>query len=539
MYLVMTDSDPQFRFSAQELQQLTAANIDHQLTIELLHNLKRQRTAGSQSGRLEIPEVDGRQIIDCRGEVKLQTHRDRSIARLAKYLPYDYLKAHIIPRLQQHTTADSIQWNRELLTEVGRALYPLCAYGVLNGGSATSYIDPIHNRRMSAPLFEEWHTMFEHAKEQYAHLPKALCPALYNRNGRAGPTFMELRARHLLRASMQMDREGGEGVRLFQMTSQSNHNAIVQATEEAFAHWHRGKPNRAVRAQYRDTSRGGGALCAPQPLLATFAHHGEAELALETTPPLFRSASAAANASAGHASASPPLGPYGLPGGHGQSLYVLRPLLQKLLAGGTRFVFLGNIDNLGYTLNPIGLAYLVLQDGEALFEAVPRSAVDVKGGVLARRAADGKLCNAELGSDGVDIETVITSERAGKSVLFNCAIGLFDLERLLLKLDDYLARLPVHCLHKKTARGEYWQLEQITWDIIGLIDAPYILVGNKTERFLAAKLISETFLLSGLPIKTAGDLIEIASQLHGAMQTVMADDYGIVYRAGEWRAEHM
>lgn len=533
----MTDPDFKFYFSAQDKQQLEAANIDYRLTLELLRNLKQQRTMSQQSTRLEIPEVDNRQIIDCRGAVRIQTNHDRSIARLSKYIPYSELQSNIIPRLQQHTTDNMIQWDRKLLTEVGEALYSVCAYGMLNGGSATSYIDPIHNRRMNSSLFEEWKPIFENAREQYAHLPKALCPALYHSNGTAGATFMELRVRHLLHASAKAHREGGAGIKLFQMTSQSNHNTIVQATEDAFASCCHGESRRVAQALYRDTSRNGGeVLCASQPLIATFAHHGETELSLKATPSLFRTPQTGTVAA--RANTSPPSTPYGLPGGHGQSLYVLRPMLQKLFADGVRFVFIGNIDNLGYTMNPISLAYLVLHDGEALFEAVPRSAVDVKGGVLARRTVDGKLCNAELGSEGIDMETIARSERDDKLVLFNCAIGLFDLERLLLKLDDYLSRLPVHCLHKKTARGEYWQLEQITWDIIGLIDTPHILVSNKAERFLAAKLIFETFLLSGLPMKTAVDLPEIAPQLHSAMKQVMANDYGVEYRAGEWHTEN-
>ena len=134
---------------------------------------------------------------------------------------------------------------------------------------------------------------------------------------------------------------------------------------------------------------------------------------------------------------------------------------------------------------------------------------------------------------------VLDAEREGKTTLFNCAIGLFNVETLLLKMDTYMKRLPVHALHKKTVRGDYWQLEQITWDIIGLIDNPCICIGHKSERFLAAKLISESFLLSGLPTQQRTALTDIGAQMCAAMQKKAQEEYGIAYKEGKWHAQNM
>lgn len=507
-------------FSSQDKSLLADANIDYELTQTLLDTLRHQRTASAHDNdtpeRLEIPEIDNRQIIDCREAITLRTHYQRAIAQLAKYIPYDTLQSDIVPMVQRHTDGHTVRWDNKLLERVGRALYPVCAYGLLNGGSATSYIDQLHNHRFSPPLFQQWKERFDDAHAKYAHLPKALCPALYNYDGTAGPTFMELHARHVTRASAAC----ATPIPLFQMTNSVSNADITRATQAAFGRHYPAAPKRAS-AHYMDAAEER-MLCVAQPLVATFAYRtGDTEFPMDATPALFRERASTL--------------PYGLPGGHGQCFHALRAILEGLLDNGTRFIFLGNVDNLGYTINPIGLAYLALEGGVGGFEAVPRSAVDIKGGVFVR-TREGRMRNTELGG-GVTMDEVAQSEAAGKTVLFNCAVGLFDLERLLLRLDEYLRLLPVHCMHKKTARGEYWQLEQLAWDIVECIDDPYIFVSNKTERFLSAKLIIESFILSGLPAKMPPHLSDIATRLHNATQDSMAREYGVLYKEGAWWQE--
>ena len=537
-----TEVSPRIDFSDRQRELLAAADIDHRQTVELVHNLIRRRAADAEmaaaegaarhtEARLDIAEIDNNQIIDGRGEIALRTNYRRAIVQLAKYITYDTLQSQIVPTVRAQTTDGTTRWSRELLTRVGTALYPLCGYGVLNGGSATGYVDPIHNRRFSAELFDRWRSRFEDARRRYGALPKALCPALYNGDGSAGPTFMELRAAHVARASAAC----GTSIPMFQMTNRSNNARIARATAAAFELYYRqcppqtGDVERTAQAHY---SRNGQPLCAQQPLLATFACEDERGLSLERMPPLFARAAAAV------ADTDGPL-PYGLPGGHGQCLYVLRGVLETLLDSGVRFVFLGNIDNVGYTLNPIAIAYLVLRGGEALFEFIPRSAADVNGGILARDD-EGRIRNAELGRD-FSAQEMAQHQAQGKMALLNCAIGLFDLERLLLRLDEYMRALPVHCRRKKTSVGEYWQLEQITWDIIGLIEKPYILVGKKEQRFLATKLIAESFMVSGLPTAAQTPLAATADRLFEAMKAIAAREYGVKYRKKEavWETESM
>ena len=528
----MDDAARYAPFSVQEKEVLAASGIEAAHTEEALRYFAEQRARGERGNgahTFDMPEIDNEQVIDMRDDVPLRMPYRQCVVALAKYIPYAQLQS-LLPAVERRTTEGVVQWNNALLTEVGRALYHTCAYGMFNGGSATSYTDAIHNQNLNAQLFEQWRERIDNSARAYGQLPKGLCPALYNRDGEGAWSFMELHIRHLVRESARC----GRAIPLFQMTSPSSDAHIRDATQKIYARYF----SAAEACDHYALS--GDMLCAVQPLLATFAYNAKGGSLFDagwqpqeagstgvprSAPPLFIDPRAEKRRA------------YGLPGGHGQCFGVLRTLLEALFARGVRFVWLGNVDNVGYTMNPIALAYLVLRGGEALFEAVPRSTVDRKGGVLVRDG-NGQVRCMELGAE-VQLAQVLDAEREGKTTLFNCAIGLFNVETLLLKMDAYIQRLPVHALHKKTVRGDYWQLEQITWDIIGLIDNPCICIGHKSERFLAAKLISESFLLSGLPTQQHTALADMGERLCTAMQKKAQEEYGIVYKEGTWRAQDM
>ena len=568
-YYTICDMDDAARyapFSAQEREALAASGIEAAHTEEALRYFAEQRARGERGDgahTFDMPEIDNEQVIDTRDDVPLRMPYRQCVVALAKYIPYAQLQS-LLPAVERRTSEGVVQWNNALLAEVGRALYHTCAYGMFNGGSATSYTDAIHNQNLNAQLFEQWRERIDNSARAYGQLPKGLCPALYNRDGEGAWSFMELHIRHLVRESARC----GRAIPLFQMTSPSSDAHIRDATREIYARY---LPAEEACDHY---ALSGDMLCAVQPLLATFAYDARAgslfdagrqqqqdagrqqqdagrqqqqdagwqqqdagrqsqqdagrqsqqdegwqsqqdagrrqqqdagwqprdtggagvpngaevkngagigggagvpngaevkdsagigdgrsvangvsvesgtgvlngadidggtdiksraSMAAEkaTTAPA-DSEKAGVNGGAGIGSgtdvengaevkngagvgggtgvpngaevkdsagvprSTPPLfmdpraekrRAYGLPGGHGQCFGVLRTLLEALFARGVRFVWLGNVDNVGYTMNPIALAYLVLRGGEALFEAVPRSTVDRKGGVLVR-----------------------------------------------------------------------------------------------------------------------------------------------------------
>jgi UTP--glucose-1-phosphate uridylyltransferase len=85
------------------------------------------------------------------------------------------------------------------------------------------------------------------------------------------------------------------------------------------------------------------------------------------------------------------------PPGHGEVYVVLRTsgVLDALLAHGVTYLFISNADNLGATLDPAILGYLVQHEIPFLMEVAQRTEADKKGGHIARRE-DGQLILREL-----------------------------------------------------------------------------------------------------------------------------------------------
>ncbi len=95
------------------------------------------------------------------------------------------------------------------------------------------------------------------------------------------------------------------------------------------------------------------------------------------------------------------------PPGHGDiyTALVTSGTLEMLLARGYEFAFIANIDNLGAELDPTILGYFVAHDLPFLMEVADRTAIDRKGGHLARRASDGRLVlreSAQCPSEDLD-----------------------------------------------------------------------------------------------------------------------------------------
>jgi UDP-N-acetylglucosamine pyrophosphorylase len=220
---------------------------------------------------------------------------------------------------------------------------------------------------------------------------------------------------------------------------------------------------------------------------------------------------------------------------------MLRDVYRRLYEQGKRFVYLGNVDNLGFTVDPVSVAYLALTGKQAGFDFSFRTPVDVKGGILVVDQ-EGKLNAADLGP-AVSKEDADAAEKRGKNILFNCATGLFDLKYLVEHLDYIIEHLPMRISDQDKDAGKYSQAEQITWEIIGMLDDFLVFGIDKYDRFLAAKLLSETLMTSGIKLDDpnypssedpSSDLKGIAAKLHGGLTEKLQTVYGMKRAGGRW-----
>jgi hypothetical protein len=126
----------------------------------------------------------------------------------------------------------------------------------------------------------------------------------------------------------------------------------------------------------------------------------------------------------------------------------------------------------------------------------------------------------------------------GSSVLFNCATGIFNLAYLNANIDTIIERLPMRITDQEKDAGAYAQAEQITWEIIGMLDNFFIFAVEKYQRFLAAKVALETFMTSGIKLDHSGfpeEKKELAAGLHRGLRDHLENEYGMEDIGGKWQ----
>ena len=490
-----------------------------------------------------FPEVDGRSVIDFTGDVSMTVSRQEAADRLggaagvgdgrsgSSLLPEPLVDAAL--GLGTETTVDgrrALRYGQDALRTIGLFLMPRVAYGVLNGGSATSYADETKNRGFSPALFELLAPEFERMAEVCGGRAKGLTPAFIQPDGGLGPSFLLLKMRSLLltaAASREaIDRfDPGSSARLpspllpfFQMTSVGTDEQLAAAYGE-----YRHDPLLAalIRSTGLDPTEAVGAM---QPMIAALTHSE-----LGRPKRIFDSA---------HGRPGETLA---LPGGHGQGFAVLADTYRRLHSGGKRFVYLGNVDNLCFLPDPVEVAYLALSGAEAGFEFAWKTPVDVKGGILVRDRA-GRLNCADIGP-AVDPQDVAAAEAAGTPILFNAATGLFDLDYLVPNLERIARELPTRFTDQEKDAGRYSQAEQVTWEVIGMLDRFLVFSVRKHDRLLAAKLLMEALMTSGIRLDDpayptgdtpAADLRAAASTLHDGLVERLRLEYGLRLSGGRW-----
>jgi hypothetical protein len=419
--------------------------------------------------------------------------------------------------------------DRAALEDMGERLYPVTAWGVLNGGSATSYADRKKNGSIGPGVFDAVRSGFELLAPLCEGKPKGVTPAYVNPDGSPGESFLILKMRAaLLRAARYVERFGRPerpALPFFQMTSDGT-DAQLAAAYAGYASHPWIAP--LVALSGTDPTRPRSAI---QPLLAAFTHSTEGR-----PRRIFD-----------HAYGKPDSA-IALPGGHGQSFRVLAEVYRNLLADGYRYAYIGNVDNVGYYPDPAELAVMALSGAEAAFEFSWRTPVDIKGGVLVT-TTDGRRTVADIGQ-AISFDRVKALEASGERVLFNCATGLFDLEKLVPRLDDIARQLPVRVSDQDKDSGRYSQAEQSTWEVVGLLEAPLGFAVEKGERFIAAKLLAETVLASGAsPARGAvvasgsgggavalpADVAATSAMMSEGLRAVMSGPCGLRLRNGVWQ----
>jgi hypothetical protein len=513
--------------------------VDVDLTLQILENYNRgkyDKIEPIQAKRLPTMETGG--VLDVTGGITWSGPEEEVRRRMDELIPgLDPAEFGTV----EEGRPKRIVFDRPGLAALGFRLLPLVAYGVLNGGSATSYVDGKKNSSYSTTLMEAAREEFDRIAEIAGSRPKGVTPGYVNPDGSPGASFLELKMRSLLIQELLYGRKTGNaggagggtgdagganaragskgaGVILFQMTNINNNEEIAEEYRD-----YQVSPllSELIRETGNDITRVETGI---QPMIAAYTHSDEGR-----PKGLFTEA----------------FGEEGrilpLPGGHGQNFQVLRDVYTRLKNRGKRFAYLGNVDNLGNTVDPVTLALLALSGKQAGFEFSFKTPIDVKGGILVIDENDHLNC-ADIGP-AVSEEDVRRHEEAGKPILFNCATGLFDLEYLVKSLERIIDELPVRFSDQNKDAGKYSQAEQVTWEVLGLMDDFYVFGVEKSKRFLAAKLLLESLVTSGVGLDelepgkgdVSEEFLDVASRLNQGLEEKLVTVYGMKLEEGVWK----
>lgn len=479
--------------------------IDEKLSNSILNRYNNGEIGRVPKTQLKsIPNIDNETIINFKENISVKFTKEKIDIFFNKYNLQENLKKECIN--------NNYTFNEELLNKIGIHLYPYFSYGVLNGGSATSYVDHKKNRQFDNELYTSLEDSFNCLIPQYSGKAKGITPAFINPDNTPGPSFMELKMRSLLLEAKKYADETGNLTKdlfpVFQMTSTTNSNSILDFYKCC-------KDSLFIKSLSLETNIDiTNVLTAEQPLITAYTHSNQGDIKKifydkegRTLP---------------------------LPGGHGQCFLVLKNIFMDLYQKGIRFISIGNVDNIGYTLDPKALALLAISGKNATFDFSFKTEFDVKGGVLIKDQFN-KLACADLGVS-VSKDEVIKAEENGIPILFNCASGIFDLEYIINNIDFITESLPTRFTDQNKDIGLYSQAEQVTWEIISILDDFLILAVDKYERFLASKLLIENLVTSGFvkEIKNK-NLKNCAKALSTGLSKLLTETFNLKLVNGKWR----
>lgn len=500
---------PNQSISPELLHAMQEKKIDIYATLALLDTINAEKTEAAPGVQFTgLPDIDGKVIVNC----KTIPYFDAPETRAQEILELTGL-----PETLAAFKANGVwRFERQALMRIGTALFAFTAYGVLNGGSATSYGDVKKNASINADVFNAIRPVFDMLAPLCRDKPKGITPAYLNPDGSPGESFLVCKMRILIEHARTYQSLFGKPPRellpFFQMTSDGTDDALKEAYAGYEQHpWL--KKGMEQTGTYPTRAR-----TAKQPLIAAFTHSSQGH-----PRKIFSEAYGKPNT------------PLALPGGHGQSFQVLKNIYQSLLNDGYRFALLGNVDNMGYYPDPLLIAVTALSGNDAMFEFTYRTPLDVKGGIVVT-LPNGKITAIDIGQS-IPLDQVLEFERQGKTVLANCGAGIFDLQVLTTKIDAIIKTLPIHLTDQDKDAGKYSQAEQTTWEVIGLMDKPGGLAVEKKQRFLAAKMLTETILGSWPNIEALpNDFRDTARLMQEGIRTVLEGPCNLKLYNGKWHA---
>lgn len=488
-------------------KQLEDSGADIPKILQFLNDLESKKfTPAVIPENCTVPDLSHPSIID-RRKYPLVSLAKLSLEKLLEELNLDVS----VEEISQPAGCSVVYLGYEELKRFGIMLYEKTAYGILNGGSATSYADYKKNEIYCSSYFNKHLKKIEEMAELCKGKPKGITPAYLCENGTPGESFMLLKFRMLLLKKQEyfnlMGKLPETLLPAFQMTSVQTHDALLSEYKEYEKNPLLTLISSKIGAKPIDIVTG------MQPLMAAL------------TPASDGLPRRVFDKAYGEENRGIPL-----PGGHGQNFAVLKDIYQDLYDKGIRYFWLGNVDNIGYTVDPISLALFALSGRDGAFETSVKTPLDTKGGILIQQPS-GHLNCADIGS-GITKSQVDDFEVQGKTLLFNCGLGLFNLKKLLPRLDSIPYELPLRITEQDKDAGRYAQAEQNTWEIIGLLQRPLFFAVEKRRRFVAAKLLLETMLSSTSKEEleasgVQGKLLEAATTVGSGLIELLSSEYGL------------
>ena len=291
-----------------------------------------------------VPEVDGQHILDLHKSIEITLDLNEAEINIKKLDPDINIKDAGVAR------EGAITFDQNGLERIGIKLYPLLSYGVLNGGSASSYVDQKKNLGFNEILFSICEKEFNSVRSISKGKAKGLTPAYVNKDGSHGASFMELKMRAVLIESLKhkllsnfnskeflKSEISGEDVAfkfdagpppealypMFQMTSVYNNDEVLNAYKDF-------KNSDLLKELIQETGIDITEFkTGVQPMLAALTHSETSKRKSVFLEAYGQEDTVLA-----------------MPGGHGQNFIVLKDIYRELYDEGKRFIYLGNVDNL-------------------------------------------------------------------------------------------------------------------------------------------------------------------------------------------------
>src|SRR6056297_1039893 len=181
-------------------------NINVGLTSRILRNYNAGKYDNIEPVQVkDIPRIDGEQVVDMTGDVTLRLHRETAEARVGGLLGHGHETTDF-----GRADGDELVFGKTELTALGMRLLPRVAYGVLNGGSATSYADYKKNAKLDESLLDLLGAEFQQLAGISRGRAKGITPAFLQPDGTPGPSFLELKMRSLLILALQYELRAGD-----------------------------------------------------------------------------------------------------------------------------------------------------------------------------------------------------------------------------------------------------------------------------------------------------------------------------------------